>query len=107
MLFAAAHSQSGSANDLAVAGVMGRVELTASRYVIAEVVRNLKKKSPRGLRLVDELTSSRTLVIVDAMDVDVERVALLVDRKDAPVIAAAMAANAPVVATYDRKHLLS
>lgn len=49
---------------------------------------------------------SEQLRIVDAPDVEVERVALVVERKDAPIVAAAIVAGAPIVATYDRRHLL-
>ena len=52
------------------------------------------------------MSTSGQLRIVDATEAEFERVALVVERKDAPIIAAAMAAGVPIVVTYDRRHLL-
>lgn len=107
VLFAAAYSRSGSAFDLTRAAVRQEVDLWVSGYVMGEARRNLSRKSPDDLRVLDALTIAGVLPTVDAAPDHVDRVALLVERKDAPVIAAAMVAGASIVVTYDRRHLLS
>lgn len=107
VFFAAAYSVNGSAHDLLQAGIQGRVALVLSEYVLEESERNLLANAPRAhaafLRLRDSLphrliAASRRLVIETAE---------VVVAKDAPIIAAARAARVDVVATYDRKDLLS
>lgn len=78
-----------------------------SAYVLDETERNILKRAPHVhldfLRLRDNL-----IYLVsqpsDALIVDTTRVVV---EKDAPIIAAAREANASLVATYDRNHLLS
>ena len=78
----------------------------ASRYVLDEVRRNLTAKFPEGLEFVEEFTESGVLRMTDPPAAEVERIARAVERKDSPVVAAAMVAGAALV-TYDRRHLLS
>jgi predicted nucleic acid-binding protein len=107
VFFAATYSNTGSAHDLLIAAVQGRVSLVLSRYVLQETERNILTSAPRHhatfLRFRDDVPyhlshPSRQLV---------EDTALVVAPKDAPIIAAARAAHATLVATFDRKDLLS
>jgi predicted nucleic acid-binding protein len=107
VFFAAAYSVTGSAHDLLQAAIQGRVSLVLSAYVLAETERNLQENAPRALpaflRLRDALayrlsTPSKTLVVDTAR---------IVVAKDAPIVAAARSARVKLLATYDRKDLLS
>ncbi len=107
VFFAAANSATGSAHDLLLAAIQGRVSLVLSDYVLEETARNLLHSAPRAhaafLRfraaLPYQLSHPSQALVVDT--------ARVVAAKDAPVIAAARAAQATLVATYDRKDLLS
>jgi predicted nucleic acid-binding protein len=107
VFFAATYSPRGSARDLLLATIQGRVALVLSAYVIDETERNVLKRAPHVhpdfLRLRDNLIYLLSQPS-DALIVDTARVVV---EKDAPIIAGAVAANATLVATYDRRHLLS
>lgn len=105
-LFSAVHAV-GSARDLVDEAADAEVELIISSYVLTEVTRNLAAKSARGLERLNIILASGTLVMIEPDDGTTERVARLVEPKDAPIVAAAMAARAPIVATYDQRHLVS
>jgi len=107
VLFAASHSRSGSAHDLVRAAVRREVDLWASQYVLDEVTRNLGRKSPGGLLVLESITLAGLLPVLDPDLERIERIAELIERKDAPVIAGALAVGASIVVTYDRRHLLS
>lgn len=66
VLFAAAYSRSGSAFDLTRAAVRREVDLWVSGYVMGEARRNLARKSPDDLRVLDALTIAGVLPTVDA-----------------------------------------
>lgn len=106
-VFFAAYSNRGSAHDLLIAAAQGRISLILSEYVLQETERNLLASAPRFhstfLRFRDDvpyqlIRPSRSLIA------ETERVVVA---KDAPIIAAARAAQALLVATYDRKDLLA
>jgi predicted nucleic acid-binding protein len=107
VFYAATYSPRGSARDLLIATIQGRIALVLSAYVIGETERNILKRAPHVhpefLRLRDNLIYLLSQP-ADALILDTERVVV---EKDAPIIAAARAANTTLVATYDRKHLLS
>lgn len=107
VLFAAIYSRSGSAHDLLLLAVEGLVEVLVSQDVLDEVQRNVSRKVPeklavwRGLmQLVDPvLVASPTRAAVRAAEA-------YVVAKDAPIVAAAIAAQPDFLVTYDRRHLL-
>lgn len=107
VFFAAVYSAKGSARDLLQATFEGRIALVLSTYVLEDTERNLAKRAPHTLpdfvRCRDELA----YLISDPSDALIVNTARLVVAKDAPIIAAARAVRAPLVATYDRKDLLS
>lgn len=107
VFFAASYSTTGSAHDLLLAASQGRLTLVLSDYVLRETERNLLESAPRAhptflyfcSTLPYQLSNPSKRLVVDTAQV--------VMIKDAPVIAAARVAQALLVATYDRKHLLS
>ena len=107
VFFAAAYSATGSAHELLIAASQFRILLVLSQYVLQETERNLLTSAPRRhttfLRFRDSVPfqlSEPSRLLID----DTARVVIV---KDAPIIAAARAAEAMIVATYDRKDLLS
>lgn len=107
VLFAATHSPRGSARDLIEAGIRGHVTLVLSPFVIQEIRRNLLSKAPEALSLFEAFLAPGLLLIVQPSSALVQHVAAVIVLKDAPVVAGAIDAGATVVATYDRKHLLT
>lgn len=108
VLFAAAYSATGSARDLIILSLEGKVTLVGSEFVIEEVKRNLAKKTPEKVpALVEHILPAITEIVEAVTKEDVLAAAEYTALKDAPVIAAAKKANVPVLTTYDQKHLLS
>jgi predicted nucleic acid-binding protein len=104
-LMAATLSATGAAYDLLEAGQQGRIALVVSPYVLREVERNLNRKAPRGLNALWERRDQ--LGSIDPLPSLIDDVARHVEPKDAPIVAAAVAAQADYLVTYDRRHLLS
>jgi predicted nucleic acid-binding protein len=107
VLFAAALSPKGSARDLIEAGLCQNVMLFMSNFVLAETRRNLAAKAPRGLAGLEEFLAAGLLEFIDPDRTSVIEIARNIEPKDAAIIAGALSANATVLATYDRKHLLA
>ena len=107
VFFAAVYSDKGSAHDLLIAAVEGRISLVVSRYVLQETERNILTSAPQFhanfLRFRDDVPFQ----LSDPSPPVVADTARVIVAKDAPVIAAARAAQATLVATFDRKDLLS
>lgn len=107
VFFADAYSARGSAHDLLMAAIQGRINLVLSEYVLEETERNLLTSAPRFhpvfLRFRDEVAYQ----LIQPSRSFVATTRSVSATKDAPVIAAARAAQASLVATCDRKDLLS
>jgi predicted nucleic acid-binding protein len=73
--------------------------------VLREVERNPNRKAPRGLNALWERRDQ--LGSIDPLPSLIDDVARHVEPKDAPIVAAAVAAQADYLVTYDRRHLLS
>ena len=107
VLFAAVYSARGFARDLLNAAIDGEVELSASSDVVDEVARNLGNKAPGALsRLRGYLALDVISLVVPSSD-GIGDAAQTVAVKDSHVVAGALSADARVIATYDRRHLLS
>ena len=106
VLIAAAISAQGHARDLILAGLHGHLRLHLSTLVLRETERNLAKKQPKALPDFEIFRAALSAAITDPPVSSVLQVAQVVIPKDAPIVAAAIAAQATYLATYDRKHLL-
>lgn len=104
-LIAACLSARGSAHEVLDAGESGHVQLIVSAYILAETERSLYRKAPHGLRAFWDHRAH--LLVVNPPPELVADVADSVESKDAPIVAAAIAAQATFLLTYDRRHLLS
>lgn len=107
VLFAAAYSITGSARDLLLAAFDGRVTLVLSDYVLTETERNLASSAPQALPAFGRLRSALPFRLSQPNAHLITDTARIVVAKDAPIIAAARAAGVSLIATYDRKDLLS
>lgn len=107
VLFSGLHSASGAARDVLAAAARADLHLVVSSYVLGEVRRNLAEKSAVGSARLSIVIATGDLTLIDPDEGMIERVRELVDPKDAPVVAAAVVARVPIIATYDQRHLLS
>ncbi len=106
VLLAASISLTGAGNELISQGLRGRLDLYFSDYVFSEVERNLWRKNPDGIdgfRFIKSQASN----VVNPLEALVQIVARSIEPKDAPIIAAAIAAEAAYIVSYDRRHLVS
>ncbi len=106
VLMAATISTRGSARELVNHGIRGAYELIISADVITECERNLQRKAPEALPLFSAfltLLPHRS----EPSAAQVAQVTTLIEAKDAPIVAAAQAAGATYLASYDRRHLLA
>jgi predicted nucleic acid-binding protein len=107
VLIAAAISTHGSARDLILEGLRGERPLYLSSLVLEETERNLRKKRPAVLPAFASFRAVLTASVVDPPAELVQQLAAAIQPKDAPIVAAALHAQAVYLATYDQKHLLS
>jgi predicted nucleic acid-binding protein len=105
-VIAAAISSSGSALDLINLGLDGQVERVVSSLVLTESERNIARKAARAFSVYRLISDALQRRVVDPTPDLVRLVARFVEPKDAAIVAAALAAEAPFLASYDRKHLL-
>lgn len=106
VLIAAAISSSGSARDLLNHGFRGEYELIISSDVIAECERNLQAKASAALPLFSAFLTLLPNRSEPGKDQVIEA-ARFIEAKDAPIVAAAVAAGATYLVSYDRRHMLA
>jgi putative PIN family toxin of toxin-antitoxin system len=107
VLFAAVYSTTGSAHDLVLLAVADQVQVLISQDVMDEVERNLTKKVPEKIDTLHQLMQLiEPEMVNDPTTAAVQATAEYVAAKDAPIVAAAIAAQPDYLVTYDRKHLL-
>jgi hypothetical protein len=99
VFFAAAYSVTGSAYVLLLAAIQGRVRLVLSPYVFAETERNILKRAPRAHPAFLRFRAALPYQLSDPPEEFIIETARVVVAKDAPIIAAARAAKAPLFAT--------
>jgi predicted nucleic acid-binding protein len=107
VLFAASYSAHGSSRDLVLAAIEGKIQMVTSGYVLEEAVRNMARKAPRAAEAFGQLVELISIEVVDKPSLEeVRQVAEYTALKDAPVVAAALAAEVDYVTTWDRRHLI-
>ena len=91
--------------DLCEAGV---VQVVVSRQVLIEADRNFAAKFPEWVdRFRQFMHHLAPLMVDDPTPGSMEKAATIVDRKDAPILAAAQNANVDFLITLDKKHFLN
>ena len=104
LISAAAHWPHGRSRALFRLAEAGRCELISSEHAIVEARRNLTLKSPQGAEVLDSL-----LAILGQVGEAGPRLVrwakeLGLSENDAPILAAAVAADADILVTCDRSH---
>ncbi len=107
VLMAAAISATGFARDLIVAGQLKYLTLVLSAVVVEETERNLRRKAPAAIPAFEFFLTQVPFITTEASRALVQRVAKVVELRDAAIVAGAMSGRAQYLATYDRRHLLS
>ncbi len=103
VIFSAAHNPGGNSRALFELAAKGYLELTSSGYALEEAARNIAAKFPDSVAELNRLSTS--LVLVAEPDQAALRIATTcgLPEKDAPILAAAIAAGASVLVTGDRR----
>src|SRR5688500_4574925 len=99
VLIAAAISATGSARDLINLGLAGTDQLIVSTFVLTEAQRNIARKVPRDLPVFALIRTSLERRVVDPSPQLIATVAQTITAKDAPIVAAALTAQADHLAT--------
>lgn len=105
-IFAGLVSESGASRQLLFSAYRAEIQPITCRYILDEITRNLTRKAPQALPFFEQLLAVIDWQIVDLPDDLVLDVSRIIEGKDAPVIAAAIAASGATVVTFDRRHLL-
>jgi len=91
--------------DLCEAGVL---QMVVSRQVLIEADRNFTAKFPQWVgRFRQFMHNLAPLMVEDPTPKSIKKAAAIVDRKDAPILAAAQNANVDFLITLDKKHFLN
>ncbi|MFN2204252.1 MAG: putative toxin-antitoxin system toxin component, PIN family [Caldilineaceae bacterium] len=104
VLIAGADSRSGASRAVMIMAEIGLLKLVVSRQVLDEAERNLRRKLPRSLPVLAE-----QLVFIDieiVPDPDLQASAAwytVIERKDAPILEAAMQAKVDRIVTLNTK----
>ena len=106
-LFAAILSPKGAARELIRLAVIEEIQLIISEDVATETRRNVSRKAPELLSLLERLLGAFDLEVVPSPAKDAVWAAEeYVAPKDAFIVAAAIDAKVDFVATFDRKQLI-
>jgi len=101
---AAAHWPQGRSRALFRLADAGRCEIVSSRHAIGEARRNLALKSPKGAEVLDSLLKGLERVGEAGPNLVKWAAAFELGENDAPILAAAAAAEADILVTCDRRH---
>lgn len=84
------------------------LQMVVSRQVLVEADRNFAAKFPQLVgRFRQFMHNLAPLMIEDPTPESMEKAATIVDRKDAPILAAAQNANVDFLITLDKRHFLN
>jgi predicted nucleic acid-binding protein len=104
VLIAGADSRSGASNAVLQLAEVGLFRLVASRQVLDEAERNVRKKLPRALpNLVALLAQLPFEIVADPADADCLRWVDVIELKDTPILAAAVLAKVDRMVTLNTK----
>lgn len=107
-LIAGIISSQGAARTLLLLAEDGRLSITISKQVVAEVERNIARKAPKALVLTRELILRANIRIVP--DPQIEEVRQHQDwinhSADVPILVAAARARVDFLATLDTRHFI-
>lgn len=104
-LIAGIASSKGAAREILRLAEIGLIEIIVSRQVVVEVDRNITAKLPECLDdFRNYLETLAPVLVADPSQRDILRFSALIQPHDAPILAAAVAAQADYLVTWDQKH---
>lgn len=106
VFFSAAYSSHGYSRDVIMMALAGEIDMVISQIVIEETRRNLAANAPESLPFMEFVLASMPHTIVRPTKAEVLDAGKLTALKDAPIAAAAKVANADLLVTLDKRHLL-
>lgn len=104
ILFSAVHSPEGGARELIRLSEAGHCELLTSQHAIFEAQRNLSVKSPDRVEGFEKTLKAIHQVSDASPNLVAKAAGFGLPENDAPILAAAVAADADMLVTGDRKH---
>jgi predicted nucleic acid-binding protein len=104
VLFSAAHNPDGRARALFTLQARGACQLIASAHAIEEARRNIALKYPRLLAELEQLLAEVFIVGEPSADRVLRAREVGLPADDAPILAAALSAQAAFLVTGDRSH---
>jgi len=106
-LIAGIASVKGAARAVLQLAETGLIEVIVSRQVIVEADRNIEDKLPELLGEYREFIKFLAPVMVDDPSfVEIKRFLTVINPDDAPILAAAVDADADFLVTWDKKHFI-
>jgi len=106
-LIAGIASVKGAARAVLQLAETGLIEVIVSRQVIVEADRNIEDKLPEMLGEYREFIKFLAPVMVDDPSfVEIKRFLTVINPDDAPILAAAVNADADFLVTWDKKHFI-
>ena len=104
VLIAGADSRSGASRAILMLAEVGLFRLVVSRQILDEAERNIRQKLPGALKVFTELMAVLNLEILgDPEPVVRHKWAAIIEPKDAPILAAAVAAQVDRFLTLNTK----
>lgn len=104
VVIAACGSQSGASHAVIVMAEIGLFKVLISEQVIEESERNITKKLPTTLPILKQIFSTINLEIVpNPAIVDIIELTKIIESKDAPILAAALSAQADRLLSLNTK----
>jgi predicted nucleic acid-binding protein len=106
-LYSAIFSSTGAARELLKMAMKDEIITIISQDVIVETSRNLSRKAPELVGVLERFLLVAPFKVVESPAVeDVQAAKKYVVAKDAFIVAAAMNVHADYLVTFDRKHLI-
>jgi len=107
-LIAGIASSKGAAREILRLAEIGLIEIVVSRQVVVEVDRNITAKLPECLDdFRNYLETLAPVLVADPSPKEILRYSTLIQPHDAPILAAAVAAQTDYLVTWDQKHLMT
>ncbi|PJF39553.1 MAG: PIN domain-containing protein [Chloroflexi bacterium] len=106
VLYASIISSSGASREILKRNNKGEIQLVITKYVVDETRDNLTAKNPDKAAALELLIDLVSFEFVDVSRKSVQDAVAYTEIKDAPVVAAAIAANCEYLLTFDKQHLL-
>lgn len=108
VLISASISATGASRELFNLANRNLVKLITNEDAVIEAKRNLAKKLPEGVAVLQFLLNTPIISVADSPMLEtIEKVLKYTVRKDAPIVAGAIETQSKYLVTFDRKHLIN